>query len=54
MVKDAVRRLPCQHGVDSYSKFGERELMLNRKFQDTKTAVHAALCGQSETPHSVY
>ncbi|XP_064401843.1 cysteine--tRNA ligase, cytoplasmic-like [Halichondria panicea] len=48
-VKDAVRRLPCQQGVESYSKFGERELILNRKFQDTKTSVHAALCDSIDT-----
>ena len=43
-VKDLVRKLPS--GVDSYVKFGEREKQLLWKLQDTKAAVHKALCGK--------
>ena len=46
VVKDAVRRLPCKEGADSYAKFGENELTLNTKLMDTKSAVHSALCGE--------
>ena len=39
-----MRKLPT--GVDSYVKFGEREKQLLWKLQDSKTAVHEALCGR--------
>ena len=42
-----MRKLPM--GVDSYVKFGEGEKQLLWKLQDSKTAVHEALCGKFST-----
>ena len=45
-----MRKLPS--GVDSYVKFGEREKQLLWKLQESKTAVHAALCGRPPHTHT--
>ena len=49
-VKDLLRKLPT--GVDGYVKFGEREKQLLWKLQDSKTAVHEALCGRFTHTHT--
>ena len=45
-----MRKLPT--GVDGYVKFGEREKQLLWKLQDSKTAVHEALCGRFTHTHT--
>ena len=53
-VKDLIRRLPRDDVAASYNKFSERDRELNRKYMDTQTAVHAALCGEWHSVVYVY
>ena len=43
-VKDMVRKQP--EGVESYVKFSDQDKQLLWKLEDSKLAVHKAMCGK--------
>ena len=45
-MKDIVRKLPA--GVDSYVKYTDKDKQLLWKLEDSKLAVHKALCGNAK------
>ncbi|GAB1604321.1 cysteine--tRNA ligase, cytoplasmic [Argonauta hians] len=47
-VKDILRKLPS-HGCSSFTKWGELEVSLNKKYLDTQNDVHLALCDSIDT-----
>lgn len=48
-VKDLTRNVGQQTTLDSFQKWGNKELELNQKFMEAKDAVHSCLCDNIDT-----